>query len=191
MKNLIFLSVFLSQLFFGFSVLKAQECTDYSFCFEQVDSFNLGVVYSLSGDGDFLYVHHWNDEFQAESLSVVDITQDGQIVGQCTVSTLGDTRAFLYRDPMHLVLSAENSVIVDVSDPVNPSILFRMDSGLVVLDGDYAYVAADGLQVYDISNSAVPFLIDENPDFHLPANSWASSGILFCAPSFQFYSYLN
>jgi hypothetical protein len=96
--------------------------------------------------------------------------------------------AFEVNDIAYLAMGYDGLSIVNVSDLANPVVLGALDLGDdvqdVVVDGDYAYLAAvDGIYSVDVSNPAAPVEVDNVPTLSSAFNIDKSGNHLFVACS--------
>jgi hypothetical protein len=130
-----------------------------------------GVPSGISFSGDYAYISTWVNQYTDEvpGIHILDISNPTapQLVGVYDNGYTGDSFGIAVRGNYAYLVSYENLIVVDISNPASPFEVGTCwcfssvgDRHEIYLNGDYAYIAAfdAGIKVIDISDPTSPTL---------------------------------
>ena len=118
-----------------------------------------GIAQDLKIDGKFAYIADG-----ANGLVIVDISDPAQPVQKSQLGGLGEALGVDAQGNRAVMVAGSSLYTLDVTDPAGPVLAGSIGIGSVkdvVIDGNYAYVAAysTGFKVVDVSNPSAPTLL--------------------------------
>lgn len=130
-----------------------------------------GIPSGISFQGDFAYVSTWVVQYtqQVPGIHILDISNPTapQLVGVYDNGYTGDSFGIEVRGNYAYLVSYDNLIVVDISNPGSPTKVGTRrcfssvgDRHEIYLKGDYAYIAAfdAGLKIIDVSDPTYPTL---------------------------------
>jgi len=124
-----------------------------------VSSFDTaGVTQDLQVDFNYAYLANGST-----GIEIVDISEPSKLTSVATLQGLGTVRGIDIEGDRSVVVADNSLIVLDVTDKQSPMRIGSVNISQakdVVIDGDYAHVAAysSGYRVVNISNPASPFI---------------------------------